>query len=234
MRPFLALTPLLIALPACGIYFGEGDDCDFGGALENSEAPGAFELPRRNPETGVCEQGGIRPPTCGDPCAPCTNDDGDFVPARSWGFCNGVCEALDEATCLVTTGCRAAYVRTCQGLGCPVDDVAFYECWSTDETGPIQGGECTGLDATTCSLHDDCVAIHGNAGCAVDAAGVPVECDPLGLFERCAPESDDSPAQGTCDGTVVCDVPPPDCPVDTLPGIQNGCYTGFCIPVTAC
>ena len=38
----------------------------------------------------------------------------------------------------------------------------------------------------------------------------------------------------TCTGDVFCDEPPPECPADTLPGIKDGCWTRYCIPLSAC
>ena len=44
----------------------------------------------------------------------------------------------------------------------------------------------------------------------------------------------DEPDPVTCDGPVFCDSLPPTCPEGTLPGIQNGCWTGTCIPLDEC
>jgi hypothetical protein len=107
----------------------------------------------------------------------------------------------------------------------------------TDQTGPVQGGNCAGLDAQSCSTHDDCIAIHANA-CAGDSNSDPLPPDGLvetclGVFSECAGESN-SADPGTCYGEVLCDGPVPECPPDTLPGVKDGCYTGFCIPVAQC
>ena len=46
---------------------------------------------------------------------------------------------------------------------------------------------------------------------------------------------DDNPDVGSCVGAVICLVmEPPDCPSGTLPGIKDGCYTGYCIPLDKC
>ena len=33
---------------------------------------------------------------------------------------------------------------------------------------------------------------------------------------------------------AVCTSAPPTCPVDTVPGVTNGCWSGYCIPKAAC
>ena len=39
---------------------------------------------------------------------------------------------------------------------------------------------------------------------------------------------------GNCYGEILCDAPSPPCPSGTTPGIENGCFTGQCIPLNAC
>ena len=39
---------------------------------------------------------------------------------------------------------------------------------------------------------------------------------------------------GLCYADVTCDAPEPDCPPGTAPGIANGCFTGYCIPLDDC
>ena len=120
------------------------------------------------------------------------------------------------------SGCRAIYI----GGTTP----AFSECWATDMTGPIQGGGCDGLDAYACSQHDDCVAIH--AGGCTDTDGFADPSCPPGAFVECGDEPGTGP--GNCHEEVDCTVQPPDCPTDTVPGVRDGCYTGFCIPLSEC
>ena len=33
---------------------------------------------------------------------------------------------------------------------------------------------------------------------------------------------------------VVCDLPTPECPMGALPQVDDGCYTGDCLPIRAC
>jgi hypothetical protein len=48
---------------------------------------------------------------------------------------------------------------------------------------------------------------------------------------QCVPVDHDP---GQCYGSVTCTSPPPLCPASTTPGVANGCYTGYCIPIAAC
>ena len=80
---------------------------------------------------------------------------------------------------------------------------------------------CAGLDAWSCSTHNDCTALYEQVGaeCA--------ECAPRDTFKACIPEKQ---AAGSCVGTTTCDRAQPAFPVGTTAGIANGCYTGSCIP----
>jgi len=194
---------LVLLLGGCEIYGGGDDECvynDRGGVAESVEY--------RDPYTGQCQYfGGY---DCPDPCAPCTTT-GQALP--DWGLCYGRCDALAEQTCLTTSGCYAAYELL------PNDGRAFFGCWDTAMSGPIQGGNCSGLDAHECSRHDDCTATFTDL--------------PGGTFYSCANELQ-SPDPGECNGTITCTSPAPACPPNTTPGIKNGCYTGYCIPLTDC
>jgi hypothetical protein len=279
LKSSVAYLSLLFLLGAsgCEYYYGDDDDddCAWGG---DSDAPYYEPDYLRNPESGVCEYFGGGGGGCYDGCGPCDYDEGAaFLP--TWAFCDSSCEALDETTCLGTSGCRGVYVDNPAGP-------AFWQCWGTDQSGPIQGGGCDSLDAYSCSLHDDCIAVHASDGCGGDAeepgGGAPEPCTGIGWFEYCADEStgcygddecgegmhcnagevclpppgcedesdpgfvdcdaacygycvpDDTPDPGTCTGDVFCDSLAPDCPEGTTPGIKDGCWTGYCIPLELC
>jgi len=282
MMRSIALLSLLsssLLTAGCDLYFpgDDDDDCDYGGAADRE--PG-FEEYLRNPESGQCEWFGGGYPPCDGTCGPCLDsaeNDALEAPLPTWAVCSLYCEALDEMTCWATSGCRAAYVD--EG-----GSNSFWECWGTDQTGPIQGGGCDALDAYACSLHDDCVAVHSlvlcDGGAEADQA-VPEPCGGLGWFEYCADEPvgcygdaecgegqrcnagevclpppgcedsgnglidcdsacygycvpDEVPDPGTCYGEVLCDILTPPCPTGTTPGIRDGCYTGYCIPLSEC
>jgi hypothetical protein len=42
------------------------------------------------------------------------------------------------------------------------------------------------------------------------------------------------PEPGNCYEEALCDVTAPTCPAGTLPGVFEGCYSGFCIPEALC
>lgn len=257
-------STLLAALLAsgCTIYFG--DDGDDEPCLEDDGAIAPITL--RNPETGACEDfGGYGGGGCGPwPAEP------DVAPLPDWGFCPSQCEALDEAACLDTAGCRAAYYQWV----CPPDTLCdqgelppqFWGCWSVSQSGPVQGA-CDGLDADECSRHDDCTATYVDDWerdgrifdrCAPERVATSCElvdcapgyecvescydclpdgpCPEPACTAECVPvPPDPEPVDpGTCTGEVACDSLPPSCPAGTVPGISNGCWSGFCIPVEDC
>ncbi len=115
--------------------------CDEGAAAGCPDPP----LRLRNPRTMLCEA--LHPPsiTCPDQPEPPT-----------WAAC-GACTAIrDQASCLATPGCRAAY-DTCLLF----DDECYlgggFGCFGVDRGGPVAGA-CETLDAADCSSRDDCAA----------------------------------------------------------------------------
>jgi len=222
------LACLLILLGGCDLYWGggNGDDVCYGGGYDYA----AYE--QRNPDTGQCETTG--PDGCYDYCGPCalagtaepgTTDAGTAggAPAAdyNWGMCYGACSGLDESSCLATSGCHAAYLEDggvdAGGLG-----TTFWACWDMPPSGPIEGGGCAGLDAQTCSEHDDCVSNFSQAtyqtkfdSCAAEPGG------------SCATDADCGP-DARCDAVTCHDDPNcPDCPsCGACPQI----CTGTCVP----
>lgn len=202
----LALLALTLVIPSC--VFFEDDDDDVCAYYEGGRGDQGIAREQRDPVTGVCQAYNYGY-DCADPCQPCAGAPEVAIAYPDWGFCDTQCEALDEGTCKSTSGCRAVYAGN-----------AFHECWSTSQSGPIQGGGCVGLDAYSCSQHDDCVAIHDPGA-------------PIGSFASCANETT-SGDPGSCVGEVLCDALPPACPMGTIPGRTNSCWTGYCIPYAQC
>jgi hypothetical protein len=233
-RLAIAGVLLLSAASGCIFYSDDDDDCQYGGTGAEPGGAAYYDPGQRNPETGVCEYfGGGGGGGCGDPCNPCPEgDQADKAPAPTWGYCESQCTGLDEASCTTASGCRAIYTSNCITDDC-ADQPVYVECWSTDMQGPIQGGGCEGLDAYSCSMHDDCSAVHYPGCDQADAeAQDPIAC-PVGAFGYCTPENGDV-NPGRCWDPVTCDAATPDCPDGTTPGIANGCYTGYCIPLDEC
>jgi len=157
MRLAYLLVPVVLA-SGCTLHFsddtGDDDDTCVGGG-------GADPAPQdlRNPETLVCEDfgfGGGCEPGC-----PCPRLDVVDVPIPTWGVCGHACEALGETDCAIATECRAAYDWGCwtNDAICPLE-TPFLGCFPTDQQGPISGGACEGLDSWSCSMHNDCIALH--------------------------------------------------------------------------
>ena len=214
VRLAYAVVASAALLTGCTLDFGDdgGDDQCLRGT-NGLEAPAPELL---NPETLVCEAwgGGGCDPACGQ-CPPT-----DQRPVPTWAYCYGGCEALDEATCMITTACRATYDFSCYtgDAACTLTD-AFIGCYGVDQSGPIQGA-CAGLDAWSCSQHDDCIALH-----TPQCSGDPAQC--WKQFVECRDEV-------FCYEPVTCEAPAPACPPDSVPAIKNGCYTGDCIPLVDC
>ena len=217
--------PLLLS--GCIISGGDTEPC------KDSPAAGApseiFEY--RNPENGVCQDfgggGGGGGGTCGDWGGTDEAEPADRA-FLDWASCASQCEGLDEQNCLTTSACRGAYAISLGGLE---GEEEFYECWGTAPSGPIQGGGCEGLDAYTCSQHDDCSPVHYMG----EALGEENEFSIfLGPFDHCITEPGANPDPGDCVGQIACDSLAPDCPVGTVPGILDSCWSGYCIPQAEC
>lgn len=307
------LAPLLVLLTGCTLYFGEDDPpppCYYPGSEGGGGAIAPLNL--RDPETGECSLfggGGW----CDDRCGPCA---AELTPLPDWGYCETACDALDEQTCLGTSGCYAAYAEadvTIEPWPLPPAKTVFQGCRAVAPSGPVQGGGCWNLDAQECSRHDDCslyyTPVYGPtntneesfqfAFCAPEPSIDPtcggVDCGPgyrceeqcyacddvngpcePQCFPTCVPDGSSSCAAvdcqpgyecvevctpggltgggctmpgecsaqcvpvggggdpGQCTGDVLCDAIPPACPSGTVPGIKNGCWSGYCIPQHAC
>jgi hypothetical protein len=181
----LAALAVLVPSAGCGLYFGAGDPPPDAGPCQYGEDLATY----RNPQDGTCQAfGGGNPCNVGEGAAPRAQPD--------WAFCGSSCEALDENSCLAASGCRAAY----QDLGvapCPLDvpcdptPSKFLGCWGTAPSGPISSGSCAGLDAQSCSEHDNCTAHYVDTGFAPDSAGLQQALS----FNGCL---DEQPQGGSC------------------------------------
>jgi Cys-rich repeat protein len=315
-----SLVLLVVLLGGCGLYWGgdDGDDVICNKAYEAVPAEGFVD-----PSTGQCQYYGGGYP-CDGTCGPCAETTGQGYAAPDWASCYSPCSYLDQNSCEATAGCHADFY----------DNGSFWQCVGTPPTGAIEGGSCQGLDAQTCSEHDDCVSNYaydpsGNTRyetcapenqqycladsdcgsgqrcdtsvcnqpncppdadcgsvcegvCVPDAACSNVDCgmgyhceetcypcdttdgsmcDPYcspscvpdqtcasvdcgpgyecamecssgTCYPACIPVNGGGP--GDCNGTVTCNSAPPTCPANTTPGVANGCYTGYCIPLNQC
>lgn len=181
--------------------------------------------------------------------------DGSFL--GCWGALpmdassSGACAGLDAYACSRRNDCSAWYSRLAPGVNMfdhcsdepPHTSCAWAECLSgwtpqrcVQECAPCDaaGGascaaEChatcvdeTPCSDTPCSLGETCVE-----RCPPAAPGGPARCD-----ATC--ELVDPGDPGICGGAVTCAASPPSCPAGTTAGVGDGCYTGYCIPLTAC
>lgn len=160
----------------------------------------------------------------------------------------GTCAGLDASACSGHLGCSAWYTArgatpiafdhcgdappktACEWAVCEPDKQCTQDCTPCD---PSVGASCEprceatcvaaqGCDELACSLGDVC-----RETCLRWGPQYPSQC-----FASCHPFEVGSP--GLCDGPITCAASPPACPAGTIAGRADGCYTGFCIPATAC
>ena len=299
-KSWLLLLGLLVA--GCNLYFGGGGDdqpCpDYAKDIATSY---------RDPQTGECTVNG------GGGGGGCYGADTGAAP--NLPLCYGMCDALDEASCIKTPGCHAQYTGTTCPPGADCPDLVGPQFWTCAQTAPYasNSGSCWGLDAQLCSERDDCgsaynipidppahhaftecfpepgtVDVCGAVDCAPGSHCEP-QCTPCDLKnpndicvqsckpacvpdtstcavifcgpdshceQTCQPDTACDAASGpgggvcapictatcvpnagdpgSCKGDVVCKSIPPACPPSTVPGIKDGCWTGYCIPTDLC
>lgn len=152
-----AYLALALTLPACTIYWGDGDDdiiCP-AGAVAPGEGLAAPIPGQVNPWTLECEYYSY-----GGGCYGA--NEADFAEPPTWGYCESQCTGLDESTCVDTTGCRTAYDHNCLLTDGPCPALTPYiGCFAVDMTGPVQGA-CEGLDGFECSRHDNCLSTYSS------------------------------------------------------------------------
>jgi hypothetical protein len=89
-----------------------------------------------------------------------------------------------------------------------------YQCGGDAECAPgCYCGNGTCVEGGFCTRDDQC----GDGLTCDETRG---SCDPQG--------------GGTCAGTVTCNEVKPNCAADTVPLVQNGCWTGACEPLALC
>lgn len=239
--PKLRRTPYLLA--GLGLVVAAISGCEPTEEIGDPPCAEIAEAPLRNPQTGVCESRGSFDCSYGD-VAPM------LEPLPPWAACYTACDGLDEVACAAHPTCQAAYL-----------DEAFWGCWEVNIA--LDGdGLCGDFDAYGCSASSSCsphyysLYVHPDADgegggtstgfdycaddidnpdpgltCANVLCNVGTHCEELPGGPTCVPNT---PGPGTCYGDVTCNALLPDCPQGTLPGIDAGCYTGYCIPLAAC
>jgi hypothetical protein len=96
-------------------------------------------------------------------------------------------------------------------------------------------GRCVPPDGSRCDLIDCAPGYTCVEACTSCPAPSDEPCVETCTAE-CVPVDPPPPPPfpGFCVGEVACDALPPACPDATVPGILDGCWTGFCIPREAC
>lgn len=162
-------------------------------------------------------------------------EEGDAVEGTFWGcwataenYLSSMqaCDTLIAETCTMRDDCSPVYSdlfsqKTEPAMPPPQHsflscraELAEVGCYSDDDCG--EGFDCT--------ADTECLSPPG----CDDGMVCPTVC-----YGTCVP-NEPPPLPGNCYTLNVCEVEPPACPEGTLPGIANGCWTGYCIPLNAC
>ena len=161
------------------------------------------------------------------------------------GTCSGLgayeCSRHDDCELIYARGANDAgvtfvecrqetYFHGCSGGGsdCAPGYHCEEQCYPSDDPGGNEMGSCQAVcvpDGNACLATDCAPGYTCVETCDVQSDGT-YQCGP-----SCVPDTMDP---GACTGTVACDALPPSCPSGTTAGIRNGCWTGYCIPNSAC
>jgi hypothetical protein len=222
MRSLVAL--LALSLSGCLLFSdGGGKSCD----LPLAEEADAI-APLRNPQTLTCDSfGGTCNPECGpcpaEPQGPRNEDVAALAPIPSWGSCGSFCDTLGEGSCASDPACRVVKDIHCAiGGNCLTD---FLGCFPTDQNIDQLVSCLDARDGETCSRNPGCTAFH-RQGSALRTSPQQVQ-----EFVVCMPEGR---SPGRCFDVAGCDAAPPECPVGTVAGVENSCWSGACIPEDLC
>jgi len=144
----------------------------------------------------------------------------------------------DHATCYPSPTCPECPTcgacpdsNTCYGVCVPTDPMACdvidcgpgYHCEEQCYPGPMSYCEPVCVQDQTCANVDCGPGYTCSEVCTTDSNGM-TSCSPV-----CVPQN-----PGDCYGPVSCDALPPACPMGTVPGVLDGCWSGYCIPQSQC
>jgi hypothetical protein len=206
------LILLCMLLGGCGLTTGDDQHTCPPLTDEGADIPATGT---RDPQTGTC----VFETTCNSDC-PCPGlNDTAGIAQPEGGECNGPCNALDEQACIANSTCHAAYTFNAENGGSA--SATFWGCWDITPQTPTDGGTCANLSAYACAIDPACASYYSE-----DASGNTefLSCMTTGA----------NPQPGDCYDPVTCTIAAPQCPTGTLPGIVDGCYSGYCIPTSQC
>lgn len=210
------------------------------GCYSDEECPAGYQCTSETdclPPPG-CEDGMDCPAVCYGQCVPvgacatvdcgpgyhceeqCYGGGGGDGDAPEPSFCEAFCvpdeptECLD-AMCEPGTHCETVCYEECDPSG-------VCTAWCTSQCVPDVPNGCELID---CAPGYHCEEVCPD--CPPDGSDCGGTCS-----ATCVPDGTMNP--GECTGDVFCDALPPTCPSGTVPGILDGCWTGFCIPESAC
>jgi hypothetical protein len=206
--------------------YPEGTDGDWGSCYSNYDcAAGCY-----CDSSGACVEAGFCGSDADCPEGFICDDRASCVPEGSDGACESDADCpygsyCDEAsgtcvgswTCTSDEECGPGFEcddrGTCVPSPCTSDDDCLEGCSCNEETGVCE-------ESGTCTSDDEC---GEGMVCDTDRATC-VPCDE----ETCPSDP------GNCYETVLCDEERPSCPLGTVAGVRDGCYTGSCIPTALC
>jgi hypothetical protein len=163
--------------------------------------------------------------------------------APSGAIQGGPCEGLDAYQCSRHDDCVARHYASsscgggtpAEGADCaPITDPSqvgvFQSCAAepAQQQGCYEDWECP--SGQTCNSEEICLPGPYSCGTGGEADAL-IPCDNR-CYGYCVPAGDPDP--GNCYEPALCDAVSPACPDGTLPGVRNGCYTGYCIPLAEC
>lgn len=113
------------------------------------------------------------------------------------------------------------------------------ETGSTESTGGDGDGDRECVTDADCKLQNDCCGCEGHS-LSYEIPACPADCfvsfcDAIELTEAACLGGVCGVKKFDCDESrVLCDAPPPPCEGGTKASVENGCWTGRCVSVSAC
>ncbi len=169
-------------------------------------------------------------------------------PTAPSGPIHGLCSGLSAAECSRHDDCSLQYddvINTDPQYGSGRFERCVPERVDTNDCSLLDCGEgyhCEQQCVECCPACDCADETTCKAACVPDQVTCPLPCangyecrevcDDAMCYGTCVPTGGGDP--GSCFGDIMCRALPPACPSGTTPGQTMGCWTGYCIPSSAC